>query len=820
MKISYNWLKERIPLEMPADELARHLLKIGFEVAEIAHLGPDFKGVVVGEVLKVEKHPDADRLKVCQVSDGEETFSVVCGAPNVAEGQRIPFAKIGARLAGDLKIKKSKIRGAVSHGMICSSKELNLPEKDGADSGILVLPPDSELGADFAQALGEPDAVLDVDITPNRPDCLSHIGLARELAVHFNLAVTPPLPPKGGLPEGGGASFPITIDDAAQCARYHGRIIEGIRVAPSPPWLAERLRAVGLRPINNIVDVTNYVLLETGQPLHAFDADKIDGARIRVRDARPDEKILALDGLEHALTPSDLVIADASRPVAVAGIIGGEETSVTAGTTRIFIECAHFHPGRIRRGAKRLNLRTDSSYRFERGTDIAGIPAAAERAAALIIELAGGRAGAVADTRPAPPAPAGIEISAARINAILGADYPPERITAVLKALSEDMADNGETLTVYPPSHRLDLETAWDLAEEIGRHLGYGAVPNDAGPVRLPKLESLPLSALADSRRELLVGLGFYEAYCYDFLSAAELRRGGGAAEDRPRLRNPISQDWQYLRGALLPGLLRSAALNFNRGADGLRLFELGRVYRQEDGTVAERTHLAGILAGPATSTAHWASTRTEPDFFEVKGVVAALLAGSGAGLRAPDSENGIHHPKACLDIFRGERRVGRFGLLHPTLLKNWDLEGRAVAAFELELDAMADLPAAAAPLDANAVKKAAAAAREPAAAPAMKFKPFSAFPSSSRDISILVDAGVEYARVEQALRDHGGAGLGRIVLIDLFTGEGVPAGRKSLTIRLTFSHPDRTLRDEEIQTHVETLLAALARLLGAELRG
>ncbi|MEE8425320.1 MAG: phenylalanine--tRNA ligase subunit beta, partial [Elusimicrobiota bacterium] len=777
MKISYNWLKEYVPLDVTAEELARHLLKLGFEVSETVPLGAGFTGVVIGEVLKVEKHPNADRLKLCEVSDGQETFSVVCGAPNVAEGQHIPFARIGARLPGDFKIKKSKIRGSVSHGMICSSKELNLPENGAAVNGILVLPADTEIGSDFGKMLGEPDVVLEVDITPNRPDCLSHLGLARELAVYFNKKTTPPERPEAGTAHDGPASFPIETADENECPRYRGQLIDGVKIGPSPKWLVDRLTAVGLRPINNAVDITNFVLQETGQPLHVFDADKLEGEKILVRNAAANEKIKALDGKEYALTPRDLIIADAARPVAIAGVIGGEESSVTESTKRVFLECANFRPGRIRLGAKRLGLRTDSSYRFERGVDLGGVAGAAERACALILELCGGNAGAPLDTRPAPPAPKGIEITASRINEILGADYPEDRITAVLKALSEHTGDDGKILTVYPPSYRLDLETPHDLAEEIGRHLGYSVVPSETAPVRLPQPEPIPMRGLIESLRPALAGLGFYEAYNYDFLSEKEVLefRADADLSKRPKLLNPISQDWAYLREDLLPGLLRNTAMNINHGAQCLRLFEIGRVYSIPDGDVSERTHLAGILAGPAQAAGLWTTEPREPDFYEAKGVVESILSGRGVRTQAAESGDGIFHPNACLDILHGKDRIGCFGLLHPDLLRRWDIKGTVAAAFEFELDGLVG----------------------PAGEKPAKLKSFSVFPSSARDISILVAEDLPYLKVEKTLRGKKIAELARTELLDLFTGKGVPAGKKSLTIRLTFSHRERTLKDE-----------------------
>ncbi|MFH1726379.1 MAG: phenylalanine--tRNA ligase subunit beta [Elusimicrobiota bacterium] len=818
MKISYSWLKDFIPLEIPPEELAEHLLLIGFEVEDITRIGPDFTGVVVGEVLTVEKHPNADRLSLCEVSVGDRKFAVVCGAPNVAAGQRVPLAPVGAKLRGGLKVKKAKIRGAVSQGMICSAKELGLAEETHIN-GIHVLPQDCALGADFRSVAGEADAVLDVDITPNRPDCLSHLGLARELCVYFDL----PLTPLKAAPfdEGGPESLPIFVSDPAECPRYQGRLIEDVRIAPSPSWLAKRLEAVGLRPINNIADITNYVLFESGQPLHAFDADLLKGGRIDVRSARAGEKIRALDGKEYALSTENLVIADAERTVAVAGVIGGEATGVTQATRRVFLECAYFRPGRVRRSARLLGVRTDSSYRFERGADIGGIPAAAARAASLIVSLAGGAAGAPADTNPSPPERSLIRVSARRVNEILGADYPAGRVEGVLDRLSARCERSPDGLAVAPPSYRHDLTTEWDLAEEAARHLGYGAIPYETSPVRIPEPETLPLNDCAGLLRGRLGGLGFWEACNYDFVSEAELERFLGRAagrDDHPRLLNPISEEWAVLRPSLLIGLLRNAALNFNRGAAGLRLFEIGRVYAKQGAGIDERTRAAGIMAGAYPVRAHWKRGGEAPDFFDIKGMVETALRGYRVGWRASSAPDGVFHPRMHLELLLDDphgkqppRVCGRAGLLHPDLVKRWDLapkgvpglgtapagRSREVAAFELDAGLLsgADVRAAG-------------------------FRPFSAFPTSGRDLSVVVGENLAFEAVAACVRRLDLAELRRLELIDVFTGDSVEPGKKSLTLRITFSRADRTLRDAEIQAAVDRILSALRAECGAALRG
>ncbi|MFA5138070.1 MAG: phenylalanine--tRNA ligase subunit beta [Elusimicrobiota bacterium] len=789
MKFSYNWLKEFVPLTFPPRELAERLNLSGFEVDSLTELGPSFTGVVVGKVLKVEKHPNADRLSVCEVTDGRQSYPVVCGAANVAAGQTVPFARLGAKLPGDFTIKKAKIRGAVSEGMICSAAELGLPGAGGKEAGIMVLEPASELGTDFLSLLGLSDAILDVDVKPNRGDCLSHFGLARELATHFKTDLA--TPKSKPFNETGPASLPVEVLDPSECPRYLGRLIEGIKVGPSPAWLAKKLEAAGLRPINNVVDVTNYILLELGQPLHAFDADKLAGAIIRVRLAGPGEKIAALDGRTYSLTPENLVIADAEKAVAVAGVIGGEATAVSDSTRRVFLECANFRPGRVRRSRRSLGLATDSSFRFERGVDMAGAPAAAARAASLLLELCGGNAGPVGDTCPSPKSRAAVTISVKRLQASLGTDFPEGEVLDTLRRVCERVEGSPDALSVLPPSYRLDLESSADLAEEVARHLGYDRVPGIAGPASTPAPEPVPMRDAAERVRATLCGMGFFEAYNYDFLSKAELERhlGGPPAPDAPRLANPVSEDYVYMRPTLLVGLLRNAALNAHRGAAGVRFFELGQVYRRR----SEEPRLAGLWVGPHPATPHWQGGCREPDFYAVKGVVEGLCA--DASWREPASPDPAFHPKAVLELVRSDgRSLGSAGLLHPELLLRWDLRSKTVAAFELDLAGLA-------------------------AARSRRFAPFSIYPGSSRDLCLVVDAGLPYgAPRDRALR-LGLAELKRLDIIDVFTGEGLPPGKKSLTLRLTFSRADRTLRDEEVQAAVDRVLEALRKDCGAELR-
>ena len=779
MRVSYAWLKEFTAVPLGAEALAERLLLLGLEVSALQRTGPAFSGVVVGEVLTKEKHPNADRLSCCTVTDGTATYPVVCGAPNVAAGQRVALARVGAVLGPDFKIKKSKIRGAVSEGMICSAKELGLPD-DGLD-GILVLSRDEAVGLDYAASLGPGDALLDVEVTPNRADCLSHLGLARELAVHFGLTLTPPK--TDAFPESGPAPLPVMVADAAACPRYTGRLVAGLEVGPSSDALRRRLESCGVRPINNVVDATNYVLLERGQPMHAFDADTLRGGRLEVRDARAGERLRALDGREYSLTPDDLVIADAAGPVAIAGVMGGEPTGVTAATTRVFLECARFAPGRVRRTARRLGLRTDSSYRFERGIDPAAQGAAAARLASLVLASAGGSAGPLSDTAPQAPRPAVVIVSPAGMNDILGTSHREEAVRAVLCRIALDTRPAKDGLELSIPSWRPDLTCRQDLAEEVGRHLGYDAIPEEASPARLPVPTELPVPALSKRLAYAMAGLGFQEAFNYDFLSERELEKLGVDPDGLARLLNPISEDWAALRPTLLGGLLRSAALNQNRGAAGGRLFEAGRVYWKEGVGLAETPRLAGLWFGAWPERPHFARAALAPSALELKGLLETLLRRRRVSW-GPGQADPLFHPKAALTLYSDGIAAGRLGELHPETLRRWDLRGPA-AAFELDLAVLAGAPAV-----------------------PPRYEAVSPFPAVTRDMSLLAERGLPFAELAAVLTF---APVAAVDLVDLYEGDKLPAGKKSWLVRLTLQLPDRTLTDGDIAAAMAKASAACA---------
>lgn len=803
MRIIYSWLREFIPLELSPEDLSKHLLSIGFEVSGIETLGSSFTGVKVAEILRIDRHPNADKLSLCELSDGSEKVTVVCGAKNIAVGQKVPLARIGARLPEGV-LKKARIRGVDSQGMICSAAELGV--RGYPSDGILVLPVDSKIGLDASAVLAPADHALEVEILPNRPDCLSHLGLARELSAYFRLPLRRP-EARPALTEDD--SVPVTIEEISRCRRYAGLAIRNVKAVPSPAWLASRLEAMNTKPRNILVDVTNYVLYETGQPLHAFDIDTLKGPEIRVRFSRAGESFSALDGRSLPLGPGTLVIADRERPVALAGIIGGAGTSVSDKTTNIFLESAFFSPGVIRKASKHLGIRTEASYRFERGTDIEAVIPACRRAADLILQACqGSRASRLSDNLHAGPGPAPIEVTAAKVNSILGTDLSDKNIFSCLKAIQPETKDAGQPWLFTPPSHRKDLETVWDMADEVARFSGYGVISDEPSPVRLMKSRELPAAVTADKLRKRISSLGFCEVYNYDFISKKDLRDCG--LDDQLRmnhspifLANPISSDWECLRPSLLPGLIKNLRHNLHRGAHSARIFEIGNVYDRLGGEAREQLHCAGLLFGQYPGPLFWKKEQTKPlDFFHLKGVVSSALKNFKQAAHAePGTPPDAFHPKICLELLCDRSHMGWYGKLHPAAAAAFEMKNPDIWIFEFSLEPLARLE------DPDFF------------ASARKLEAVSSFPSAWRDLSIVVDSGTPWEKVLKSSLEASGPELACAELADLYEGKGIPEGMKSLTVRLTFCRKDRTLTDSEIDGAVNKILEKLSSSLGARLR-
>ncbi len=798
MKASYNWLKEHLPLEISATELSAHLLKIGFEVAGHERLGPTFTGVVVGKVVSKEKHPNADKLSVCVVDDGAVKRTVVCGAPNVDAGQTIAYARPGAVLPGNFKIEGRKLRGVESQGMICSRSELGLP-KDV--DGIWIMGEGPALGTDVGSLLGPADDILEVEVTTNRPDCLSHRGLARELAAYFRKELKPL---GGGMVETQKTSFSVTVEDREACPFYGVRLLEDVTVGDSPAWLKAKLEAIGLRPINSVVDITNYVLHDIGQPLHAFDADKLSGSKIIVRRSKNGEKLLALDHKTYTLPEGLLVIADGEKPVALAGVMGGEETAVTTATKRVLLEGAFFAPSEARKSSQKTRLRSDSSYRFERGTDPEAPRAAADRAASLILQLAGGTAAKPTEIATPRPPRAKITTSAAAINIVLGSDFSDLAVKGALGSIGL-INDNGVEFSFSAPSWRHDLYTANDLAEETGRFLGYDNIPYRMAPMSAKTARLTPVETESRRVRTRLAALGLWEAYNYDLVSEKALAACRLTADGQPRVASPLSEDWAVMRSSLLPGLLKNAQYNLSRGADAVRFFEVGKSYAIRGKEVDETWRVAGIQLGPVLD-ARWQATRApRASFYDGKAIVEDLLEGAGALVWAKLSESGagktasdpVFHPTNTLRATINGTPVATVGWLHPRVARAYDLEREDAIVFDVDLSWLAE--------------------RETAAE---RFKEFSSLPVSRRDLALVLDKKTPFARVEAVVRACKVEELQDVLLFDVYAGKNLPEGKVSLAIRLTFGRADRTLTDPEVAKAVETITAALAKELGASLRG
>ncbi len=798
MRVPLRWLSEWIALPDSVDALALRLTSGGLEIENIERTGPDLSGLRVGYVVERKQHPDADRLSLCRVDVGEgEPLDIVCGAPNVASGQKVAVALHGATLPDGSKIKRSKIRGVTSNGMICSARELGLSDEH---AGILVLDAAAPVGAPLSRVLAVGETVLDVEITPNRGDSVSMLGIAREVRTQFGgeLTLPPCAPPEAGSAPG----VAIAIDDRDGCSRYVARVVRGVRVGPSPAWLAERLVAAGYRAINNVVDVTNLVMHEFGQPLHAFDLGRVKGA-IRVRAAQAGEKLVTLDGAEREFARGDLVIADESGAIAVAGVMGGAATEVSHATTDVLIESARFEPSRVRRTARRLGLHSDSSYRFERGVDAQGQRRAADRAALLLQQLAGGEVapGAVEARGDEVLPPAAIRLDPARVNRLLGTALDADECAALLgrvEVASEREVDGA--LRCTPPSYRADLRLVADLVEEIARVYGYDRIPATLPAAALAGATEPPRRATTEAVRSSLVASGLSETMSFPCVPETDADALRLAPEDarraRLRLANPIQTGQPFLRSELVASVLRTLQTNLARQAEQVRLFELSRVFRPSAPGALPEEPIHAVAALTATGVPRLWETRDIPIFYQAKGVAERLLAdlGCAAQFQAGDVEPFLH-PGAAGAFFVAGRSVAVLGELHPEVARRFEIE-LPTALLRVDVDALAALPKQAA-----------------------RFDEVSKHPRVQRDLAVLLDSGVPAGAVAEAIRKTAGRLLVSVTTFDRYTGKGVPAGKVSVAYRLVFQRLDRTLTDAEVNPVVERVVSALAADFGGVLR-
>jgi phenylalanyl-tRNA synthetase beta chain len=804
MIVTYNWLKEFVDFPFSAEDLADRLTMAGLEVDAMERLGEGLDGVIVARLAAVEAHPEADRLTLCQVETGSEVVPVVCGATNHKAGDFVALAQVGCVLSGDFKIKKAKIRGRESMGMLCSEKELGLAQES---EGILILPPDLPLGKPLFEALGRKDVRFELGLTPNRPDCLSVIGVAREIAAMAGSRLhLPPCPLQENGPETTSLTS-VTVEEAGMCPRYAARLIQGVKIGPSPEWLVRRLEIAGMRSINNVVDVTNYVLMELGHPLHAFDYNLLRGRRIVVKHAQPGENFTTLDGQQRQLKDSDLVIADGEGPVALAGIMGGGNSEVKAETVDILLESAYFNPATIRRTAKRLGMHTESSHRFERGADIDMVPVALDRAAALILELAGGTvARGRIDVYPRQLKPHRITVTPQRTAEILGLQIDALEIARLLRGIGlevEEATDRSDqALYVAVPLFRPDLEREIDLIEEVARLNGYQRIPVTMPVSRVVCHRPAPHRQQLQHLRDLLVGNGFAEVINYSFTSAMAWDKILLGAEDPRRsnvvIINPLTEEQAVMRTTLLPSLLETVARNLAYRSRNLRLFEARPVFAPLAGEElpSERQHLALVMGGRRHPEG-WAQGNEQVDFFDLKGVAEAVLTTFGVDGVVWDSQHGepyLHPGKSCT-IRRGEAILGTIGEVHPSVLHNYEI----------------DLPLFIMDLDLPAVFEAAASFRG--------FSPLSRYPDVARDSAVLLDEQISAEQLLAVLHAASGGDTEDIVLFDIYRGQGIPAGKKSMAFRVRYRSMERTLTDEEINALHARLVEALREKLGAEIR-
>ncbi len=803
MKISLKWLGDYVDLKLAPKELAERLTMAGIEVKAVNTMG-GWGNMVVGEVLAVNPHPNADRLKLATVSLSGQQLTVVCGAPNIAVGQKVPFAHVGARLidghTGEVvRLESAKIRGILSEGMVCSEKELGISD---SHEGIMVLPSEAPIGMPLSEYLG--DTIFDLEVTPNRPDCLCVIGIAREVAALTGQEVRSPKSDYEEEEQSIDALVSVNIASPDLCPRYCASLITGVAISSSPAWLQQRLKSYGMRPINNVVDITNYVMLEHGQPLHAFDYHKLKGQKIIVRRAEKGEAMTTLDEVERALDEDVLVIADGEKPVAIAGIMGGLESEVTDETTAILLESANFARATIRRGARRFQLNSEASLRFEKGLSRELPLVALKRATRLFQELANGKVvKGVVDVYPGKMKPEGILISTEEVKRLAGLEVGIDEIIRVLTSLGFECSQNviaseakqSPQISVTTPYWRSDISCVADLVEEVVRIIGYDKIPTTMLSSTLPEQEPKPRLKLREKIRKIMVGLGFQEVLTYSLTSLEKLQKLSPELGSEPlKVANPMTKEQEYLRPNLRAGLLTTLAHNQKVDEDGIRIFEIGKVFLPRGNELPqEKEMLCAVLSG-AKSDLSWRGEKGELDFFDAKGVAENLLRVLGIATEfKPGSDQNLS-PAESAEIISGGDSIGVLGVLHPRVAQDFELS-ETVCLIEIDLERLLTKPI-----------------RE------KRYTPIYRFPAVSRDIALVVDEQISYRQVESIIRNF--PLVTEVTLFDLYAGEQIPQGKKSFAIRIVYQSPDHTLTDEEVDEIQQKMLNRLNQELGATLRG
>ncbi|HPI51244.1 MAG TPA: phenylalanine--tRNA ligase subunit beta [Smithellaceae bacterium] len=801
MLVSLKWLEDYIDLELSAEELADRLTMAGLEVDEIQTLAPKFSGVVVAKILSVRPHPNADKLSLCDVTDGVETYPIVCGAKNIHAGDVVPLAKAGAVIPGGYTIKSTTLRGEKSEGMLCSEAELEIGDDA---SGILQMPADMALGRPLQEALDLGDTVLDIGITPNRSDCLSMIGIAREAAALTGKKMKMPDVKVRESAQDVSLLSSVTIEDADLCPRYTARLIQNVTIGGTPVWMKTRLEAAGLRAINNVVDVTNFVMLEMGQPLHAFDFRFLEEGRIVVRKSKPGEEFISLDEKSRLLPENTLLICDGKKPVAIAGIMGGLNSEVKEDTRTILLESAYFNPASIRRSSRRLGMPTDAAFRFERGIDPEGVVRALDRAAQLIAELSGGEVCRnYLDEYPAKiKAVENIPLRMDRVRQVIGARVPAREAVRILKSIGMALRREGKgAYRVTPPSFRVDIEREIDLIEEIARLYGYDRVPSTLPSVSVSEAETVPRLALEERIRQLMTGAGYSEIINYSFSSPDSAEALGLSPEDERRrfvvIKNPLTEDQSIMRTTLAYGLLETLKKNLHNASFNLKLFEIGRTFfKRHDGELPEEKNILAALAAGKAADDLWGS-KVSVDFYDLKGSLENIfqdLKLDSCRCRTETSEPFLHPGQSC-GVYIGDVRVGFLGKAHPEVLKKMDIRSDAYL-FEINLDLLGKQTGR-----------------------RIRYRELSKFPAVQRDVAFVVPESMESEKMLEIVLSQHEDLLENVSIFDIYSGKGLEERTKSLGLRFSYRALDRTLTDAEINSIHNRIVQNTVQQTGAKIR-
>ena len=798
MLISLNWLKQYIDLDgIEINEMENSLTMIGQEVEKIEIAGSNLENVVTAKIIEKEMHPDSDHLTVCKVDNGKEILKIVCGASNHKAGDKVVLAQIGAKLSEDFVIKKGKIRGKESCGMLCSEVELGI----GSDKdGIIILPEDAPVGVPFKDYLGINDTVFELEITPNRPDCLSHIGIARELSAYYGKELKyPETEIKSEIEEKTSDNVKVSIEDSNLSRRYVTRILKNVTVKESPKWLKERIEAVGLRSINNIVDVSNFILMEMNHPNHVFDLDKIEGNEIKVKSAVKGDKLVTLDEQERELEDGDIVICDSKKILALGGVMGGLDSEVTDNTKNILLEVAQFNPQNVRKTSRRLTLSSDSSYRFERGIDVEDSIKVINRLANLIQEVAGGEIlNGYVDVYPVPHENKVAELNFERLNRFVGKVIPREKVIEILRNLEIDVKDNGETLTLTAPSYRGDLELEQDYFEEVIRMYGFDNIENILPRVDINKNSTLDTTKLTDRVKTICASVGLKEVINYSFIpkDALQKLKFTGVSEDKLiDISNPITEDFVTMRPTLLYSLIKNAKDNMNRNVSNIRFFEVSRTFEKAEELAKEDIKVGIILAGENDKTL-WNPKPVHYDFYDLKGIVEEIFSKlkfqSFSIKRSVQTE---FHPGRSADIFVGKEYIGSFGEIHPDVLENFGLNKKTVlvAEFNIEL-----------------IKK---YINKP-----FVYQGIVKYPAVPRDLALVMNENILVGDVLKTIEKIDKK-VEKVELFDIYQGIGVEPGKKSVAISILLRDDSKTLEEKEINDIIDKILAKMKKDYMAELR-